>query len=252
VRAILTEVAQLFWPARCAGCNDYVPEAAIFCAACAPTVTPLVAYCPGCALPYAAAPLAGGRCAACRRAPFPFVEATAGFEYGEAVADAIVRMKHGGRRDLGARLGRVLAGPLGRALGSGGFGAGDRLIPVPLHPRKLRRRGFNQALELLRAALAALARQEGAGRRQSGLPRIARRLLLRVRDTPELGHAGRAARLAAVSGAFAVADPARLRGRRVLLVDDVFTTGATFTACSQALRAGGAREVRVIALARAV
>jgi predicted amidophosphoribosyltransferase len=76
--------------------------------------------------------------------------------------------------------------------------------------------------------------------------------LRRVRDTPELGHAGPAARLAVVAGAFAVAQPARLRGRRVLLVDDVFTTGATFTACSEALRAAGAREVRVIALARAV
>ena len=243
-RAALIEVAQLLWPARCAGCNDYIPDAAIFCAACAPSVTPLPPSCPGCALPQNQAP-AAGRCATCRRVPFPFAGASAVFEYGEAVADAVVRMKHGGRRDLGLRLGRTLAGPLRAALARGGFGAGDLVVPVPLHPRKLRRRGFNQALELARVALRPLGRARDR-------PRLARRLLLRIRDTPELGHAGPAARLLAVAGAFAVADGARVRGRRVLLVDDVFTTGATFTACAQALRAAGAREVHVIALARAV
>jgi ComF family protein len=245
--ALWAEAAQLLWPARCAGCNAYIPDAAMFCAACAPSVTPLPPACPGCALPHGPAAPPAGRCATCRRVPFPFVEATAVFEYGEAVADAIVRMKHGARRDLGPRLARALAAPLAQALARGGIGAADLVVPVPLHARKLRRRGFNQALELARFALRPLARRGGG-------PRLARRLLLRIRDTPELGHAGPAARLVAVAGAFAVAgaDAARVRGRRVLVVDDVMTTGATFTACAGALLAAGAHDVRVIALARAV
>ena len=84
------------------------------------------------------------------------------------------------------------------------------------------------------------------------LPALERTLLLRTRDTRELGHLGPIARLQEIAGAFAVADPVRLRGRRVLLIDDVFTTGATLNECAGALRGSGAREVRVVALARAV
>jgi ComF family protein len=248
--ALLAETAQLLWPARCAGCNDYVSEQALFCAACAPSVSPLWAACPGCALPLVEIDPAGGRCATCRRVPFPFAEAAAGFEYGEALADAIVRMKHGGRRDLARRLARLLVSPLAELLARGGFGADDLLMPVPLHPRKLRERGFNQALELARWSLRALARRPDLLR--APLPALDRRRLRRIRDTRELGHAGPAARMATVAGAFAVADAARVRARRVLIVDDVFTTGATFNACSEVLLAAGAREVRVIALARAV
>ena len=84
------------------------------------------------------------------------------------------------------------------------------------------------------------------------LPAFERTLLRRTRDTRELGHLGPIARLQEVAGAFAVDQPARLRGRRVLLVDDVFTTGATLNECAGVLRAAGAVEVRVVALARAV
>jgi predicted amidophosphoribosyltransferase len=248
---LLVETAQLFWPARCAACNEYVPDEAIFCDVCAPSVNPLWGSCPGCALPLSEIDPPRGRCATCRRVPFPFVTALAGFEYGAALADAIVRMKHGGRRDLARRLARIFVYPLGRALARGGFGAGDAVVPVPLHPRKLRQRGFNQALELARGALALLGGRGEASARPAR-PTLERRLLLRTRDTRELGHAGPAARMVEVAGAFAVRDAARVRGRRVLLVDDVFTTGATFSECAGALRRAGAREVWVIALARAV
>ena len=84
------------------------------------------------------------------------------------------------------------------------------------------------------------------------LPRLERRLLRRIRATRELGHAGPALRLAEVAGAFAVADASRVRGRRCLLIDDVFTTGATFSECTEALLHAGALSVDVLALARAV
>jgi predicted amidophosphoribosyltransferase len=201
----------------------------------------------------------GRRCATCRRLPFPFASATAPLEYGEALADGIVRMKHAGRRDLARRLARLLVRPLAEALARGGLGAADAVVPVPLHARRLRRRGFNQALELARTALRELERappQRGPGSSPPpAMPRLERRLLLRTRDTRELGHAGPAERMAEVEGAFAIAagaDPARVRGRRFLLVDDVLTTGATVSACAGVLLAAGARSVDVLVLARAV
>jgi ComF family protein len=187
-----------------------------------------------------------GRCRPCRRVPFAFAETGVAGEYGAALADAIVAMKHRGRRDLACRLARLLVEPMVRVLGHGQFGPGDAIVPVPLHARKLRRRGFNQALELARGAMRLL----GAG--GVAIPMLERTLLRRARDTRELGHLGPIARLQEVAGAFAVADPARLRGRRVLLVDDVFTTGATLNECAGELRAAGAVDVRVVALARAV
>jgi predicted amidophosphoribosyltransferase len=253
--ALLAETAQLFWPARCAGCDGPVPDPVLFCESCAPSVNPLWAPCPGCALPLEEVDprieLDHGRCAACRRTPLPFAAAGAGFEYGEALARAIVRMKHGGRRDLCHRLGRLLVVPLARALEAGGFGPGDAVVPVPLHPSKLRQRGFNQALELARRALALLARRRRE-LRAGPVPVLERTLLRRIRATRELGHLGPAARRAEVAGAFAVQDAGAVLDRRVLVVDDVFTTGATFHECARALRAAGAREVRVLALARAV
>jgi predicted amidophosphoribosyltransferase len=259
---LLGELRQLFWPARCAGCDDYISDPLLFCPDCALSITPLADVCPGCALPRAPPepPMPGreeGRpcqrqpCHPCRRAPFAFAEAGVACEYGAALADAIVAMKHRGRRDLAPRLARLMVEPLARVLERGDFRREDAIVPVPLHPRKLRRRGFNQALELGRAALGQLRRQAGP-KMAARLPALERSLLLRTRDTRELGHLGPFARLQEVAGAFAVADPARVRGRRVLLIDDVFTTGATLNECAGVLRAAGEREVRVVAVARAL
>src|SRR5262245_66525965 len=101
---LLSESLQLLWPARCAGCDQTVPEEALFCAACNLALNPLVGVCPGCALPRHDDPreviFAGKRCARCLRVQPPFTTANAAFEYGETIATAIVRMEHGKRREM--------------------------------------------------------------------------------------------------------------------------------------------------------
>jgi predicted amidophosphoribosyltransferase len=265
------EILHLVWPARCAGCDEGLErDRQIFCEICAEALNPIGRACASCASPLTDFLQVGdGRravhgCPACLSCTFAFSRAFAGFEYGASLASALVRMKHGDRPDLAPRLARLLAAPLwqaiqpGRSPGAGGEGGAhdrssfpeaDVVVPVPLHPRKLRRRGFNQALELACGALRARPHPVPPGSRA---PRLERDLLRRVRDTPELGRQGPGARRAQVAGAFAVVDPRRVHGLRFVIVDDVMTTGATLDACGEALLEAGAAEVRVVALARAV
>jgi ComF family protein len=121
----------------------------------------------------------------------------------------------------------------------------DILCPVPLHARRLHQRGFNQALELLRVA-------ERLGRRPGVRATVIPNGLCRIRDTPSLGQESPASRKRIVAGAFAIHRPERFQGRKVLLVDDVMTTGATLAECSRVLLQAGAADVQVTALARAL
>jgi ComF family protein len=253
--SLVEKSLELVWPATCAACDRPVPDEVLFCGPCQLSISPLTGVCPGCALPRFDGPrelvFEGKRCARCYRVPFAFQSARADYEYGEAIAEALLRMKHGGRRHLARRLARLLVPALADQLRRARFDARDLVVPVPLHPKRLRARGFNQALELARSALYGLSRMP-AHHPIAGLPRLEINLLQRIRATRELGHSGPAARLTEVAGAFAVRHAGRVRGRRVLLVDDVFTTGATFSECADALQRAGAAEVHVLALARAV
>jgi len=184
---------------------------------------------------------AGGRgaehplCQRCRESVDHFQLARAVLLYREAgvARDAILLCKHAGRRPLLRHLAALLAAeaPLHLALADW-----DGLVPVPLHWLRRWRRGFNQAEVLARAV----------GRKHA-LPIVS--ALVRVRRTPPQ-QGGAAARRQNVRGAFAVRTPATIAGRRLLLVDDVFTTGATANAAASALLASGAAEVGVLTLAR--
>lgn len=124
----------------------------------------------------------------------------------------------------------------------------DGIIPVPLHPRRMRQRGFNQSYLLVRH-WEQWAVSCGAGR---FVKKVRRDILFRKRWTPPQTGLGRKARLKNLNNAFGIADRKRVRGKRLLLVDDVYTTGATVGACAKVLMASGAEQVQVLTLARAL
>ncbi|MCC7271835.1 MAG: ComF family protein [Alphaproteobacteria bacterium] len=225
-------------PPRCLACGTIVGDPGALCPECWAGVGFIAPpCCTRCGLPFAFDSGAGVECGECLRRPPAFDRARAVFRYDDASRPLILGFKHGDRTHAAPAFGAWLA----RAAGPLAAEA-EVVVPVPLHRLRLLRRHYNQA------ALLALA----LGRRIR-VP-VVPDALVRKRATPSQGGLRRLGRFRNVAGAFAV-PPRRRRhvdGRRVLLVDDVLTTGATVEACARALRAAGARAVDVVTLARVV
>jgi ComF family protein len=178
-----------------------------------------------------------GLCGACRSRRPRFAYARAALRYGDLAREAIHAFKFGGRRTLADPLGDLLAG-LGLSALPGA--APDVLVPVPLHPRRARERGYNQALLLARRL-----------ERAWGVPVAADALRRAVATLPQ-ADLDAAARRRNVRNAFAVHSPELVAGRHVVLVDDVLTTGATAGECAMSLKRAGAATVGVLTVARAL
>jgi ComF family protein len=191
--------------------------------------------CECCGLPFAYQVAARSRCAACIASPPAFDRARAVLVYDDASRRLVLGFKHADRLEPVPAFGRWLA----RA-GAELTEAADLIAPVPLHRWRLFRRRYNQAA-LLAQALGRVA----------GCP-VAPDLLVRRRSTPSQGGLGRAGRRRNVAGAFALRSgrDAQVRGRRILLIDDVHTTGATLGECARVLRRAGAASVDALTLAR--
>jgi ComF family protein len=240
MRDMWNALLDLVYPALCPACDARLERDATppWCAGCAASLEPLSApHCVVCGEPFDSA----GPSHICRRcvaSPPAFDEARAPLRYGGALADALLRYKHGGREALGGALARCFAAA---SLAIHFDRDADVVVPVPLHPTRLAQRGFDQAARLARAIARA-----------KRLPLLLRGLR-RIRATPPQTSLSGRARRQNVTGAFAAAprSSSALRDRRVLLVDDVLTTGATASACAHALRAAGAARVYVLTLARA-
>jgi ComF family protein len=205
-----------------------------FCPDCLSGIHPLGSpCCPRCALPYTTEEGSDHLCESCLRDAPPFSRVVALGIYEETLRTAVQRFKYEGAIVLD----RPLAGLLATVLERDGPFRPDLLIPVPLHHSRLRERTYNQAL--------LLARVLGRRWRQPVLPR----LLVRSRPTPQQQGLKAEVRRQNLKGAFAL--NRQLNGERVLLIDDVVTTGATVRECSRVLLEGGAGEVVVAVLARA-
>lgn len=230
-RPILRFALGLIMPHRCLRCGDTVGGAPGLCAACYPKIEFLAEEgCPCCGV---RVPQPGLLCGACLRQPPPWSRARSAFAYTPESRDLVLRFKHADATHMAP----VLAAWLHRA-GGDSLRAADLLVPVPLHWRRLFFRRYNQS--------ALLARQLSA---HCGVPADVT-VLKRVRDTRPQGHLRRGQRQDNVRTAFRVTDPRRVAGLRVVLLDDVLTTGATVSACARALRAAGAADVAVLTLAR--
>jgi ComF family protein len=234
LRGELLGLLDLILPRACAGCGALLrePTAVGLCARCMLGIIPIVPpFCSCCALPYATAGGENHLCERCLRDPPPFTTVHAVGLFDEELRQLIHSFKYDGRFQLDQALGRLLVQVLPAV------GTFDLLVPVPLHPSRLRERSYNQALLLARI----LARRTGK--------KVLPRLLRRIRATPPQQGLTAEARRRNLQGAFAL--QGELAGERVLLVDDVLTTGATVRECSRVLLDGGAADVRVAVLARA-
>lgn len=220
---------RLLLPARCLLCGAPGDADRDLCAACAADLPRNGACCARCAIPLPA-PVA--LCGACQRRPPPWDAAWAPFRYAWPLDHLVTRFKFGGNLAAGRALAMLWAdAPAPATLPA-------CVIPVPLHARRLGRRGYNQALELAAPLARAL-----------GLP-LAPRALRRVRATGAQSELGAVARRRNVRGAFAVAADARLPAH-VAVLDDVATTGATLAECARVLKRAGVARVEVWTLARA-
>jgi ComF family protein len=230
----LATLLNVLFPPRCAVCRDFLVSDTGLCPLCEARWPSLNApFCGTCALPFVSGPSHG--CGDCLADAPSFEKIHAAGLYEGLLLDLVVRLKYRGEERLGRLLGDRMAGVLKEAVPHV-----DLILPVPLHAARLRERGFNQAV--------LLARRIGKKWGKEVDPF----LLKKVRPTPAQATLARDERRKNVKKAFLVADAERVAGKRILLVDDVATTGATLNEAAKILIQSGAASVAAAVVARAV
>lgn len=234
-RRLVDPLLAVVFPSSCPACGALLahPADGPLCGVCWAALPRHRGPSCACGLPLLPGAAACGRC---RRSRQPIAAGASLGPYEGPLRVAVQQLKYSGRRRAASRLAALLLeeAPSGRLLATS-----DLLVPVPLHPRRLRERGYNQA---------ALLAQELS--RRSGVA-VSEAALVRRRDTASQAGLSAAERRRNVADAFVVRRRAAVAGRVVTLVDDVLTTGATARACARALAAAGAAEVRLLTVARA-
>lgn len=240
MRSWLRELLAVVYPPTCYGCRADT-EGGGFCRTCLDRIRPPGSpMCPICGVPFVSGGPHDHLCGTCllRRPRFDRARACAVYDAHDdqsPLRRCLHLYKYQRRAELASPLAELL-----QRYSPYDLHAYDGLLPVPLHPERLRWRGFNQAILLVRPLALA------AGQVVDPFS------LVRVRATPPQVDLTEARRRDNVRHAFAVRDPSKIRGRRILLIDDVMTTGATVDECARVLKRAGARRVDVLVLARAV
>jgi len=230
----LRGVRELCFPSRCLSCAKQLDEAAIlFCGDCGGKLNfikePL---CPCCGRTF----IAGENhfCSVCLDKPWSFTKARAVFIYNDVIAKTIYALKYGDRKECLATFG-ILKKEADPCLD---LFEPDIIMPVPLHAKRLRQRGFNQSLLLARVFYPEQKEK------------IDSDTFIRSLDTSPQTTLRGDERRKNMANAFRVIDPEKVEGKKIMLIDDVFTTGTTVNECSRTLEKAGAREVQVLTLAR--
>ncbi|MGB0695316.1 MAG: ComF family protein [Rhodospirillaceae bacterium] len=259
-RAALLAAAKRLWdqgldlalPPRCLGCGVRVDLDGVLCGDCFAAMTWISApLCGCCGHPFDLEQEPDAQdnslCQSCTRHPPLFDRVRSVLRYDDASASLVLGFKHADRTDAGpvfatwmTRIGRGLLEELAASGQGPKSDAPPVVLPVPLHPKRLAKRQYNQAALLSQAVAKNLGLEH--------LPLVLRR----IKQTKGQGHLGRLARQEQVRGAFEVRAVERIAGRPVILVDDVFTTGATLEECALVLRKAGVPSISCLTLARVV
>lgn len=239
LKPFLAAALDVLFPPLCHVCRRFIPAAGELhiCPDCRDRMPPIVApLCIVCGIPFAGAGT-DHVCGSCSTMPPRFNAARAALAYEGASRDLIHAFKYRNKTHLRRPLALLTIERLSEFIGSC---RPDLIMPVPLHRKKLSSRGFNQAV-LLGEILSHRLK----------IP-LDRRNLRRIRWTEPQVNLAAHDRRTNVKGAFAIHESALVNGRRVLLVDDVLTTGSTADECGRILRASGAADVTVVTVARAL
>lgn len=235
MRSCLSACRELVFPSSCLACERRLPldRLPLFCDDCL-TRIPFIRSprCPRCGLPHAVGK--DHTCGICLTKPYSFSLARAALLYQPPIAQLISALKFTGQMTALASLGRL-------AVTSPGFrelSDPDLILPVPLHAQRLRQRGFNQSLILARCFFP--------DRRRIIDPAA----LVKIRPTVPQTQLSGTERRRNISGSFSVKQPHKVKNKKILLVDDVFTTGSTVNECAGTLRRAGAERVEIFTLAR--
>ncbi|MFA6280121.1 MAG: ComF family protein [Bdellovibrionales bacterium] len=233
-RGVLRPLWDILMPPLCLGCDAHVTENQTLCAACWKAIHFVNApFCPCCGAPFDSPMGEGALCSVCLAETPAFTAARSVFLYDEASKPLLLRFKHA---DQLQGLPLFVQG-LARA-GEVFWPEVDGIVPVPLHRWRLLKRRYNQSA-LLATALGKRVQK-----------RVLVDALVRERPTPPQGHFSKKQRLLNVRGAFALRGGVDVRGLKLIVVDDVMTSGATVNECARILLAAGAARVDVLTLAR--
>lgn len=246
VKKIPRGFLQLLLPLRCVMCREAIHEDSVkgLCGTCWQTMTFLGdACCTSCGLPFDIVPETSQICARCLQKPPPFSTACAAVLYDDISKDLILSFKHGDATQLAPVFGNWMFQAVKRKEINQGLSIlakTDFFVPVPLHRLRLMKRGYNQA-SLLSNSLSRL----------TGIP-THHNLLIRNHNTQSQGHLSHHDRHENVKNKFTVLtkNQSKIKKKVITLIDDVFTSGATVTACADVLHKAGAQEICVLTLAR--